>query len=385
MGNEYRYIGKATPRMDAREIVTGSVTYLSDIKLPNMLYGKVLRSPYPHAIIKKIDKRRAEALPGVKAVLTHTDLPDWGGGTSRYVRPLDSKVRFVGDGVALVAAISEEIATEALGLIDVEYEQLPAVYDIEEAIESGAPQLYAEYPGNVLRAGTAFFGPKCLHSVVMGDVEEGFREADVVVEGTCSYENIPNPLPPESPGAIAYWEEPNRVTLWPSSQGAYQDKVILYYAFGRSIDIRTIGGPCGGSYGSKFMSVQLILQATALSKATGRPVKLSLTKEEHFAVFGLRIESRLRARIGMKRDVTAISGDWLVGTGVYSLTTQAQVAVGCGEVQLVVRCPNWNLKSRIVCTNRSPSGIVRGFGGQEPPPRQSPRLQKGAGPNRQAP
>jgi xanthine dehydrogenase molybdenum-binding subunit len=367
MSNDYRYIGKSIPRKDAREIVTGSITYLSDTKLPKMLYGKVLRSPYPHANIKRIDKSRAEALPGVQAILTHADLPDWEGKTSRYVRLLDKKVRFVGDSVALVAATSEEIAAEALGLIDVEYERLPAVYDMEEAMAPGAPQLYAEYPGNILRAGTPFFGPKCLHGVVMGDTEEGFREADIVVEGTCSYENIPNPLPPESPGVIAKWEEPNRVTLWPSSQGAYQDKVTLSLAFGRSVHIRTIGGPCGGSYGSKFMSGQLILQATALSKATGRPVKLSLTKEEHLAAFGLRIESHLRARIGMKRDgrVTSVSGDWLVGTGVYSLTTQAQVAVGCGEVQLVVKCPNWNLKSKIICTNRSPSGIVRGFGGQE--------------------
>lgn len=367
MAGEYRYIGKTIPRKDAGEIVTGSITYLSDIKLPHMLYGKVLRSPHPHAIIRKIDKGRAEALPGIRAVLTYADLPDWRGGTPRYVRPLDRKVRYVGDGVALVAATSEESAVEALDLIEVEYEPLPAVYDMEEALEPGAPQLYSEFPGNVLKAGTAWFGPKCLHSVVTGNVEEGFREADVVVEGTCSYKNIPNPLPPEPPGAIALWQEPNSVTLWLSTQGAYQDKVVLYYAFGRNVDIRTIGGPCGGSYGSKFMSIQLILQAAALSRATRRPVRLCLTKEEHLAAFGLRIESRIRAKIGMRRDgsVTAVSGDWLVGTGVYSLTTQAQVAVGCGEVQVAVRCRNWDLRSRIVCTSRPPSGIVRGFGGQE--------------------
>lgn len=367
MANQYRYIGKATPRKDAREIVTGSVTYLGDTKLPNMLHGKVLRSPHPHAIIKRIDKEKAEALPGVRAVLTYADVPDWGGGTRRYVRVLDSKVRYVGDGVALVAATNEEIAAEALRLIDVEYEPLPAVYDMEEAMKPGAPQLFTECPGNMLKLGTPFFGPKCLRGVAMGNVEEGFREADVVVEGTCSYENIPNPLPPESPGAIALWQEPSSVVLWLSTQGAYRDKVVLYYGFGRNVDVRTIGGPCGGSYGSKFMSVQLALQAAALSKATGRPVKLCLTKEEHLAAFGLRLGSRIRARVGMRRDgrVTAVSGDWLVDTGVYSLTTEAQVAVGCGEVQLVVRCPNWDLKPKIICTNRSPSGVVRGFGGQE--------------------
>jgi xanthine dehydrogenase molybdenum-binding subunit len=363
----YRYIGRATPRKDARDIVTGAVSYLGDRKLPNMLYGKVLRSPHAHAIIRRIDTSKAAALPGVKAVLTHADVPDWRVGTPRIVRVLDRKVRYVGDGVALIAAISEGVAAEALGLIEVEYEPLPAVFVMEESLEAGAPELYAEAPGNVMRPGTPFFGPKCLHGVVMGDVDAGFREADVVVEGTCGYRNIPNPLPPESPGAIALWEEPNRVTLWLSSQAAYQDKVILYYSFGRTVDVRTIGGPCGGSYGSKMMSVQLILQASALSRATRRPVKLCLTKEEHLAAFVLRIESRIHARVGMCKDgrVTAIAGDWLVGTGAYSLTTQAQVAVGCGEVQLAVRCPNWALRSQIVCTNRSPSGIVRGFGGQE--------------------
>ena len=117
MSADYRFIGKATARKDAREIVTGSATYISDMKLPNMLHGKVLRSPHPHAIIKKIDKSRALALPGVKKILTYEEMPDWKGGSPRYVSVLDSKVRYVGDSVALVAATTEQIATEALGLI----------------------------------------------------------------------------------------------------------------------------------------------------------------------------------------------------------------------------------------------------------------------------
>jgi xanthine dehydrogenase molybdenum-binding subunit len=136
---------------------------------------------------------------------------------------------------------------------------------------------------------------------------------------------------------------------------------------GKEVEIRTIGVPCGSSFGSKAMSWQIQLRAAALSKATGRPVRLSLTKEEHLATFTLRPRSRMHAKVGMKRDgtVTAVSGTWLIDTGYYSQTTQAQVAVGCGEVQLVVRCPNWDLKPTIVCTNRNASGIVRGFGGQE--------------------
>ncbi len=363
----YRHIGKATERADARDIVTGRTRYLGDLEVPRLLHGRVLRSPYAHARIARIDVAAARALPGVEAVLTHADVPDWRGGTPRVLRVLDSTVRFVGDSVALVAATSEEAAARALELIEVEYEPLPAVFDIDDALAPGAPELFPQAPGNVVQPGTAWFGPECLTGVRMGDVERGFAEADVVVEGACGYENIPNPLPPEPPGVIAQWEEPNRVTLWVSSQASYQDKVVLYYAFGREVEVRTIGGPCGGSYGSKLMSAQLVLQATALSRATGRPVRLVMSKEEHLAAFVLRIASRVRAKVGMRRDgtVTALAGDWFVDTGYYSMTTQAQVAVGCGEAQLVVRCPNWDLRSTIVCTNRTASGIVRGFGGQE--------------------
>ncbi len=164
-----------------------------------------MRSPYAHAFIKRVDKKKAEALPGVKAVLMWADVPDWKGGTPRNTRALDRKVRFVGYAVALVAATTEEIARAALKLIDVEYEVLPAVLDPEEALEPGAPQLYEECPGNVVPPDVAFFGPKGLKEIVMGDVDRGFGEADAIAEGTFEYENMPNPLPAEPPGAIALW------------------------------------------------------------------------------------------------------------------------------------------------------------------------------------
>ncbi|MBI5606942.1 MAG: xanthine dehydrogenase family protein molybdopterin-binding subunit [Deltaproteobacteria bacterium] len=367
MTGKYRYIGVATPRRDASEIVTGRTRYLGDIKMPDMLYAKVLRSPQAHALIKKVDKTKAEALEGVKAVLIWEDVPDWRGGTPRNTPVLGRKVRFVGDAVALVAAVTEEIALEALSLIECDYEVLPAVLDMEEALRPGAPQLYEEYPGNVVTPGMPFFGPRCLKEVVMGDVEKGFEEADVVVEGVCAYENLPNPLPPEPPGVIALWEDPNQATLWVSNQASYMDKVTLFHVTNREVEVRSIGGPCGASFGSKFMSWQVQAQAILLSRATGKPVKLVLTKEEHLAVFTLRPASRLQGKVGLKKDgtVTALSGRWLIDTGYYSMTTQAQVAVGCGEVQIMIRCPNWDLKPTIVCTNRNASGIVRGFGGQE--------------------
>ena len=367
MANNYKYIGKAIKRRDADSIVTGSAQYLDDLKFQNLLHGKVKRSPHAHAFIKKIDKSRALTLPGVKAVLTWEDVPDYRGGTPRNVRILDKKVRFVGDVVALVAATTEDIAQEALDLIDVEYDVLPAVFDIDSALAPDAPLVYDEFPGNIVPGGTIIYGPNCLKGVVRGDVEKGFSEADVITEGTFGYENIPNALPPESVGAIAQWEDPDRVTIWGTSQAPYMDKVTLFHVFNRQVEVRSIGCQVGGGFGTKFTCWQVQAYAILLSKATGRPVKVMISKEEHMATFVLRVSSRINARVGMKKDgtITAIQGTWYVDTGYFSFTTQAQVAIGSGELMIMAQCPNWDLKNTIVATNRNASGATRGFGGQE--------------------
>ena len=363
---EFRYIGKPTPRKDARDIVTGRLPFLGDMVLPGMLHGRILRSSVPHALIRSIDTAGALALPGVKAVLTCENVPDWMGGIPKHVRVLDRKVRYVGDPVALVAAETEDVAEEAAALVRVEYEPLPAVYDVEEALAPGAPQLYEEFPGNVYPPGMPAFGPRALHEIVYGDVERGRREADFVVAGECAYESIPNPLPPEAPSVIAAWEDEDTVCVWSASQGPHMLKVSLARRMGAA-GFRSVGAPVGGSYGSKYMSWQFVFPAAALARAAKAPVKLCFGKAEHLAAFTVRIGSRLRAEVGMKKDgtVTFVSGDWLVNTGAFSEITPGMVAVGCGEAQLAVRCANWDLRSRVVCTNRTPSGQVRGFGGQE--------------------
>jgi len=367
MSRNYRYLGKAAPRRDAVEIVTGRAQYLGDKKFPNLIHGKVLRSPHAHANIKKIDKSRALALPGVMAVVTWEDIPDWRGGTPRNVRVLDKKVRYVGDAVALVAATTEQIAEEALRLIEVEYEILPAVFDIDSALMPDAPLLYEELKSNILPGGTPIYGPKCLQGVVHGDVNKGFAEADVVTEGAFGYENIPNAIPPEPVGAVAVFEPPNRATIWGTSQAPYLDKVTLYHVFNRQFEIRSIGDHVGGGFGTKVMCWQVQSYAIILARATGRPVRVMFTKEEHMAAFTLRVSSRIHAKVGMKKDgsLTAIQGEWYVDTGYYSFTTQAQVAVGSGELMIMAQCPNWDLKNKVVVTNRNASGITRGFGGLE--------------------
>ena len=363
---EYRYIGKATPRKDAVEIVTGKAQYIDDVELPRMLHGKVLRSPYPHALIKQINTGAAEKSRGVKAVLTYKNVPRWMTGTPRHVRVLDEKVRYVGDAVALVAAETEAMARDALALIEVSYEQLPAVYDIEDALKPDAPQLYDDFPGNLLPLDVPVFGPDTLSAIKLGDVEEGFANSDFISEGTFAYENIPNPLPIESPGVIAEWSDPNHLTVWSATQCVSWHRYMMLPRMGFP-DIRTIGTHCGGSFGSKNYSVQPMLYAAALSQISGRPVKVCFSKEEHFGAFVLRLGSKFRGRVGLKKDgtVKAVRGEWLVDSGAFSDQVQAQVAVGLGEAQLMLRCSNWDLKAKLVCTNRCASGMVRGFGGQE--------------------
>jgi CO/xanthine dehydrogenase Mo-binding subunit len=344
MTEKYRHIGKNTPRKDAREIVTGRAQYIDDLKLPGMLYGKVLRSPYAHANIKHIDKSKAESLLGVRTILTYCDVPEWEWGMPKHIKVLDSKVRYVGDAVALIAADSLDIAETAVDLISVEYEQLPAVYDIDEATIDVKIPLYTKYPDNTDIDEPIPNTPNILQGIVMGNVEKGFAEADFITEGACGYETFPNPLPPEPPGAIATWETPEQLTVYTPSQSIPLNRFIGIPFIGTSV--RAISTQCGGSYGTKNANMTPLGYAAILSRVTGKPVKIFFTKEEHFHAYSLRLGSRVNARVGIKKDgtITAISGEWVINTGSASEAVPLQIAVGCGELQIVLRCANWDLQ-----------------------------------------
>jgi xanthine dehydrogenase molybdenum-binding subunit len=368
MVKKFRHIGIETPRIAAREFVTGRAKYIGDMKLQHMLYGKILRSPYPHANIKSIDTAKAEAYPGVGAILTYKNAPNWMFGIPfRHIRILDSKVRFVGDAVAMVAAQTESIAEEALELIDVEYEILPSVCDIEEAMKPDAPQLYDEFPNNIVPNEPIAKSQRTQVELDIGDTEQGFKDADFIVEATAKLENLQNPMPPEPPGAIAQWED-GRVTVWGSFQSTGMTEMAVRQVAGlQQGDVRIISAFVGGSYGSKNTPFLVALGALALAKAARRPVCLLYSKEEHFASYQVRMGSRANYKIGIKKDgtVTALAGDWLCDCGPQSTAQGMMVSVGLTAPTLLIKCENMKIDTKCILTNNVPSGAYRGFGYME--------------------
>ena len=366
MGENYQYIGKAVKRVDGNDLVSGRMQFLDDLRIPGMLFARVLKSPHPHANIKKINVEKARSLPGVKAVLTHETAPDWMCGLPQHRRVLDRKVRFAGDSVALVAAISLDIADEALRLIEVEYEQLPFVLDCEEALKDGAPSIYDQFERNEFTPGTPF-SKEPFKRIDRGDVKKGFTESDYIQEGYFCYDHFPHPMPPECPGVIASWTGPAALTLWYNGAAPHLQKINTESSI-RGATVRVISVHSGGSYGSKQLIPLLALQAAALAQTANRPVKLMMDRRDHFHSYEIRMGSRMRGRVGMTKDgiINAIEGMWYVDSGMSSTYAQAQMAVGLGEAQAFLgKCQNWDLDSKLVVTNHIPAAPIRGFGGQE--------------------
>ena len=374
---EYPHIGKVRRRQDGRAIVTGKAVYCDDIKIPGALYMKVLRSPYAHAEIRSIDVSAAEAMTGVKAVMTYKNAPAWKSGIPACRPVLDHHLRCVGDGVAVVCATSNDIAEAALERIQVEYEELPAVYDVEDAIKDGAPEVYRKedqieskgyvYDHNCLPPGSWFEGDDPpFYKIQEGDAEKGFAESDVVVEGKVSYDKPTFPGAPEAPFIAARWEDEGHVTVWASSQGPNMVARPLAMTIGAHIS--TITPNVGGSYGNKDSLSYTSMLVVAAAKVAGAPVRYAMTKEEQLLVYERRLSNKFIGKIGMTKDgmVRSIKGDWLVSTGISSELTQGQVAEGLGELNLALnKTPNWDVVTKVVVSNLPPVGIARGFGGQE--------------------
>ena len=367
----YRYIGKVNvSRKDAREIVTGKCTFLDDFTLPRMLIGRALCSSHAHARIVHIDVEKAKKVEGVAAVLTYKDVDQsWKMGWPPMKPILGQELMYVGDPVALIAAETREIADAAAELIEVEYEVLPSVLDGMEAVKDGAPQLYPDqFKNNIVTPGYPPFqkdGP--FWHLVKGDVDKGFEECAYIAEDTVEFSKMAAPAAPEAPGAIVRWEGGNDFTVWCDTQSGYICKITNSSVITDcNLDIHTFN--VGGSYGNKQSQVPQVMSAAVLAMKTGRPVKAFQTKQEQMCCFETRLGSQVHARIGMDKDgvVKAVKAEWFVDTGCMSNATQGQIGVGIGEAQLVMcKCPNWDLDTSLVVTNKQPAGIVRGYGGQE--------------------
>lgn len=365
---EYRHIGKNVKRFDAEKIVTGKATFLNDFKMDELLYGKVLKSPYAHARITKIDISRAQALPGVKAVLYYGNVPKecegWGLNTPAVVPVLREEVSFVGDGVALVAAETEQIAEEACSLIEVEYEQLPAVFTTVDAVKPDAPLVHKEFDSNIL-PNVPFIGEHMMDHLVRGDVEQAFKECDYVVEGENEYSSLGCPMAMEAPAVIMQYTG-DRMLTWPTTQVAMLYPGAISGRMG-GLPVETTVFNLGGGFGNKAELPVISMQTALLAVATRRPVKIALTKTEQLIVHDQRIGMYMKGKIGLKDGlVHAVQGVCYLDCGAFNDCGQWQMGVGLGECQVAFgKCKNWDIDGKLIMTNHVQTGAVRGFGGQE--------------------
>lgn len=361
-------IGQSPVRLDAREKVTGRTLYAVDLKMAGMLYAKVLRSPHPHARILHIDATKARSLPGVVAVVTGKDFPGSLGATVQDQSFLaGDKVRFVGDAVAAVAAVNLDTAEEALSLIHVEYELLPALFDPVEAMKSREVLIhenlsqYAVAPGIFPVPGTNI----CNHfKLRKGDPERGFNESDLVLEDTYRSHMVQH-AHLETHAAIAQVDSSGKILIWSNTQTPYFNRKALAKSLNLPLNqVRVMVTTLGGGFGGKsYLKAEPICVALAL-KSKGRPVKLVFTREEEFGVAPVRHPTIIRCKTGMKKD-----GTWLAQETELIFDTGAYADIGprvCRNAGFSAagpyQVPNVRIDSYCVYTNHPIGGAFRGFG-----------------------
>ena len=342
--------GHSAIRRDLREKLTGEAHYSADLKLPDMAHGLILRSPHPHADILSIDTTGAEALPGVHAVITPFNVPT--GKLAPDLLILDTRVRFVGDEVAAVAADDLDTARRALELVNVEYRVLPFILDPSEALQ---PEAIAIHSGGNLAI------PEPL-SLERGSAEQGFAEADLVFEEHYSVP-VHSATPLEPRAALASWDGDN-LTLWKSTRGVHVDRDAIAGALGvPSSRVRVVGPFLGAGFGNKDES-RLGAIAAVLSQRAGRPIRVEYSRAEEFVAGRTRHAAEIDLKIGVKRDgsITAIHGKALLNTGAYQASV-AGVARRLGQGMLYLyRCPNVKYEAFPAYTNCPVAGSYRALG-----------------------
>lgn len=370
VSTELSIVGKAERKVDAVKLVTGKPAYVDDIELRDMLHGRLLTSPHAHAVIRDIDVSEARALPGVHAVLTYKDIPrvpyttagqSWPEPGPHDQYSLDYIVRFVGDRVAAVAAETPEIAEQALKLIKVNYEVKPAVLDPRKAMDANAPRIHPEPESYRIHDASRNIAAH-LHAEV-GDVERGFAESDLVVEGEYIVPQVQQ-TPIENHIVITYWDEDDRLVVRTSTQVPYHVRRIIAPVIGLSPRrIRVIKPRIGGGFGVK-QEVLLEDICALLTIATDRPVKLELSRSEEFRSSRSRHPQILRMKTGVKRDGTLVANSMtlLANTGAYgthSMTVQSNTG---SKTLPLYPCPNILFDAEVVYTNLPPAGAFRGYG-----------------------
>jgi 4-hydroxybenzoyl-CoA reductase alpha subunit len=361
-GKPLNVVGKPFRKVDARAKCTGQTKFADDIVLPRMLFCKILRTHLPHALIKTIDISKAVALPGVIAVITGKDLPISYGilpvSQDEHALCID-KVRFIGDPVAAVAAIDEDTAFDAMNLIEVEYEPLNTISSIEEAILIDEPRIH-EYgdEGNIHKK----------VSLEFGNVDEGFAEADLVREDTFFYEGNTH-LPMEQHAAVGNFDPDNKLTLWSSTQTPhYVHRALAKVLELPASHIRVIATPNGGGFGGKSDPFNHEVIVCKLSLITGRPVKVTLTREEVFYCHRGRHPVLMYVKTGVKKDgaITGMHFQSFLDGGAYGSYGVASTFY-TGALQTVTYdVPRYKFQGLRAFTNKPPCGPKRGHGTPQP-------------------
>jgi xanthine dehydrogenase molybdenum-binding subunit len=362
---QFSVVGKSVRRTDTFEKVTGLGKYAGDVHLPGLLYGKMKRSDIAHALIKNIDVSKALALKGVKAVLTHKDVPrilHYGSPHPRsasctkdqYI--LDDRVRYWGEGVAAVAAESEEIAEEAVRLIEVEYGPLPAVFTVADALKPEAPAIH----DNGLEKNNVM--PPVI--VKRGDVEKGFAEADLILENEYVLGRpVPGYMEPNV--CACQWDGNGKLTMWSSTQTAFMVRGILAEVLGVPYNkVRVIVDHMGGGFGAKQDLFQHEFLCALLARQTGRPVRMEFTRKETFLGGRTRHSGKIRLKQGFKADgtITARHARIVLDGGAYGSHSPGVTTVGTSSLTSLYRCENVDLEGRAIYTNTPIAGAFRGYG-----------------------
>ena len=366
-----RVVGKPKPKVDAVKLVQGKPAFAADVEMRGMLFGKLLRSPYAHARIRGIDASRARALPGVHAVLTYEDVPRVARSTAGQSHPIpgpldsfsfDTKVRHVGDRVAAVAAETEEIAEEALLLINVDYEVLPAILDPRDALDN--PVIIHDEPDYV---NFAHSDPgrnlAAQLRIDLGDVDRAMNEADHVFEAEYAVQRVQQ-TPIEPFVCITHWDEDDRLVIRTSTQVPFHIRRMLAPVLGLRVKrIRVIKPRIGGGFGNK-QEVMIEDACAHLTIATGRPVKMEYTREEQFTGSTSRHPMMFKMRTGVTDDGTVVANEMIVLTDTGAYGNHALTVTGNTghKAMSLYNAPNIRFHADIVYTNQPTSGAYRGYG-----------------------